>query len=85
MTPPASGIPPRPEQNLNGEDDDEIDVLGSRNANGGLSYKEAMAAARERSLAPGENESVQGENGGLSFDDAMRTARHQSMAPESGS
>lgn len=48
MTPAASGKPPRPEQKLNGEDDNELDGHG---ANGGLPYKAAIAAARERNLA----------------------------------
>lgn len=85
VTPPASGRPPRPEQNLNGGNDDEFDVLGSRVANGGLSGKASMAAARERSLAPGEDGNVWDENGGLDFDDAMSVATRNSMAPESGS
>lgn len=83
MTPAASGRPRGPEQN--GEDDDELDLLGGHDANNGLSFKAAIAAARERSLAPGDNGSALGENGGLDFEDAMRAARRQSMAPESGS
>lgn len=57
ITPEASGRP-RPEQNLNGEDDDEFDVPGSRGADGGLSNEAALAAARKRSLAPGEDGNV---------------------------
>jgi hypothetical protein len=82
MTPAASGRPLRPEQNPNGEDGDGLDGHG---ANGGLPYKGAVAAAKERSLAPGEDGNVWGENGGLDFDDAMRAAMRQSMAPESDS
>lgn len=83
MTPAASGRPRGPGQN--GEDDDELDLLGGHDANNGLSFKAAIAAARERSLAPGDNGSALGENGGLDFEDAMRAARRQSMAPENGS
>lgn len=85
MSPPATGRTPRPEQNLNGEDDDEFDMLGGHDANGGLPDKAAVAAARARSLAPGEDGNVWSENGGLNFDEAMHAARRNSMAPESGS
>jgi hypothetical protein len=80
MTPEASGRPPRSEHN--GDEDDEFDGHG---ANGGLPYKAAIAAARERSLAPGEDGNVLNENGGLNFDDALRAASRASMAPERGS
>jgi len=80
MTPEASGRPSRPEHN--GNDDDKFDGHG---ANGGLPYKAALAAARERSLAPGEDGNVLNENGGLNFDDALRAASRASMAPGSGS
>lgn len=60
ITPPASGRPPRSEQNVEEEDDGDNDddedevlgMLGSQNANGGLGFKEAIAAATRRSLAP---------------------------------
>jgi hypothetical protein len=84
MTPEASGRP-RPEQNLNGEDDGEFDMLGGHDANGGLSEKAAIATARARSLAPGGDGSVLDGNGGLNFDEAMRAATRASMAPEDGS
>ena len=80
MTPAASGRPLRPEHN--GDEDNEFDGHG---ANGGLPYKAAIAAARERSLAPGEDGNVLNENGGLNFDDALRAASRASMAPESES
>jgi hypothetical protein len=84
ITPEASGRP-RPEQNLNGEDDDEFDMLGGHDANGGLSEDAAIATARVRSLAPGEDGSVLDGNGGMNFDAAMRAATRASMAPENRS
>lgn len=83
MTPVATGQSQRPEQN--DEDDDDLDLLGGHDANNGLSFKAAIAAAREQSRAPGENGSVLDENGGLDFDDAIEAAMRQSVAPESGS
>jgi hypothetical protein len=83
MTPAATGRPRGHEHN--GDDDDEFDVEGGHGANGGLPYQAAMAAARDRSLAPGEDGSVLDGNGGLDFVDAMRAATRASMAPESGS
>ena len=82
MTPAATGRSPRPEQSH--EDDEGLDVMGGHGANNGLSHKAAIAAAREHSLAPGEDRSVLHENGGLDFDDAMEAAMRQSVAPESG-
>jgi hypothetical protein len=84
ITPEASGRP-RPEQNLNGEDDDEFDMLGGHDANGGLSEDAAIATARVRSLAPGEDGSVLDGNGGMNFDAAMRAAARAIMAPENRS
>lgn len=83
MTPVATGQSQRPEQN--DEDDDDLDLLGGHDANNGLSFKAAIAAAREQSRAPGEDGSVLDENGGLDFDDAIEAAMRQSVAPESGS
>jgi hypothetical protein len=83
MTPVATGQSPRPGQN--DEDDDDLNLLGGHDANNGLSFKAAIAAAREQSRAPGEDGSVLDENGGLDFDDAMEAAMRQSVAPESGS
>ncbi|GAB7327292.1 hypothetical protein MBLNU13_g11175t1 [Cladosporium sp. NU13] len=79
MTPVATGQSPRPEQNH--EDDEDLDVIGAHDANNGLSYKPAIAAARERGLASGEDGSVLYENGGLDFDDAIEAAMRQSVAP----
>jgi len=81
MTPPASGRPPRSEQN--GEDDDALDVLNGDDANGGLDFDAAMAAARELSLAPGEDGSVWDKNGGLHPKVAESVAMRNSMPPES--
>jgi hypothetical protein len=83
MTPAATGRPRGPEHD--GDDDDEFDVEVGQGTNGGLSYKAAIAAARERSLAPGEDGNVWDGNGGLDFVDAMLAATRASMAPQSGS